>query len=315
MSERETQREDAPDLPGLPDGFAHRPLTTADAAAVFEVVAAEQQQVLGKVDLEEADLVADWSRPSHDLASHSVGVLDGERIIAYAEVMGPARGDAAVHPGHHGRGVGTWLARWMQDRARALGHQDIGMPVPVGSPGEALLRALGYRVRWNSWVLVFPDDHRLVEQPLPTGHTIRVAESDADRRAAHDVIEDAFLEWSVREKQSYDDWIAQVVGRPGFEPWNLRVVVDPGGEVVGGLHIVLSGDTGFVSKVAVRRDRRGRGLAKALLMDGFGVARRHGATRSELSTDSRTGALDLYLGLGMEITDHWVNLGIALDQG
>ena len=47
-------------------------------------------------------------------------------------------------------------------------------------------------------------------------------------------------------------------------------------------------------------------------MDGFRAAREHGATRSELSTDSRTGALNLYLGLGMEVTSHWVNLGIEL---
>lgn len=296
----------------LPDGLTHRPLTLQDATAVFEVMAAEQEQVLGTVDIEEADIVADWSRPSHDVSSRAVGVVDDGRVVGYAEVMGSKRGDAAVHPAYHGRGVGTWLARWMQERARELGEQEIGMPVPVGSPGERLLRALGYRVRWNSWVLEMPPGHPLSPPRLPAGYSLRVAESDGDRRAAYDVIEDAFLEWSVRTKASYDDWAAQVVGRPGFEPWNLRVVSGPRGDVVAGLHVVLSGDTGFVSKVAVRADERGRGLAKALLMDGFRAAREHGATRSELSTDSRTGALDLYLGLGMEVTSHWINLGIRL---
>jgi len=89
-------------------------------------------------------------------------------------------------------------------------------------------------------------------------------------------------------------------------------VVDPTGDVVGGLHVILALDTGFVSKVAVRKDRRGQGLARALLTDGFRIAREHGATRSELSTDSRTGALDLYLGIGMEISANWVNLGIRV---
>jgi GNAT superfamily N-acetyltransferase len=296
----------------LPEGLVARPLTLDDAAAVYGVMAAEQQQTIGRIDIEEADIVADWARPSHDLSSSSVGVLDGDRLVGYAEVVGPARGDAAVHPDHHGRGIGTWLAGWMQDRARELGQTEIGMPTPAGSPGEALMRELGYHVRWSSWVLQLPEGHELPARPLPEGHTIRVAESEADRRAAHEVIEDAFLEWSVRDKQPYDDWLAQVVGRPGFAPWNLRIAVDDAGEVVGGLHVVLAGDTGFVSKVAVRRDRRGQGLARALLADAFRVTREHGATISELSTDSRTGALDLYLGLGMEITDTWVNLGIAL---
>jgi mycothiol synthase len=299
-------------LPDLPAGLGHRPLTTDDATAVYDLMAAEQQQTIGRIDIEEADILADWARPSHDLSTRSVGVVEGDRLVGYAEIAGPGRGDAAVHPDDHGRGIGTWLAHWMQERARTQGQNEIGMPVPVGSPGEALMRDLGYHVRWSSWVLVFPDSHELVEQPLPEGHAIRVAESDDDRRAAYDVIEDAFLEWSVRDKSPYDDWIAQIVDRPGFEPWNLRVVVDPSGAVVGGLHIVLTSDSGYVSEVAVRRDRRGQGLAKALLMDGFGVARDHGATRSELSTDSRTGALDLYLGLGMEISDNWVNMGIPL---
>jgi mycothiol synthase len=275
-------------------------------------MAAEQQDVLGKVEIEEADIVADWSRPSHDLATRSVGVLDGDRMVGYAEIIGPSRGDAAVHPDHHGRGIGTWLAHWMQHAARSLGETEIGMPVPAGSPGERLMRDLGYHVRWNSWVLVLPEGRELDDRPLPEGYTIRAAETDDDRRAAHDVIEDAFLEWSVRDKQPYDDWIAHLVGRPGFEGWNLRIVVDPTGDVVGGLHVILALDTGFVSKVAVRKDRRGQGLARALLTDGFRIAREHGATRSELSTDSRTGALDLYLGIGMEISANWVNLGIRV---
>ena len=296
----------------LPASLTQRPLHLDLASAVFEVMAAEQLSVLGRVEIEEADIVGDWARPSHDLATQSVGVFDGPRLVGYAEVVGPGRGDAAVHPDHHGRGIGTWLARWMQDTARGQGQSEIGMPVPAGSPGERLLRGLGYHVRWSSWVLVLPEGRQLPDRPLPTGHTLRAAESEDDRRQVHDVIEDAFLEWSVREKQPYADWIAQVVGRPGFEAWNLRVVVDPTDTVVAGIHVVLAGDTGSVSKLAVRRDRRGQGLARALLADGFRAAREHGAHRSELSTDSRTGALDLYLGLGMEVCDDWVNLGIAL---
>ena len=298
----------------LPAGLTQRPLTLDDTTTVFEVMAAEQQQSLGRVDIDEADIVADWSRPSHDLSTQSVGVLEGDVLVGYAELLGPGRGDAAVLPEHHGRGIGTWLARWMQDRARTQGHAEIGMPVPVGSAGEALMRDLGYHVRWNSWLLVMPEGRAFADQPLPPGYSIRVAESDADRRAAHDVVEDAFLEWSVRDKQPFDDWIAQVVGRPGYEPWNLRIVVDPAGEVVGGVHVVLADDAGFVSKVAVRKDQRGRGLGRALLVDGFRVAREHGGARAELTTDSRTGALDLYLGIGMEIKDNWVNMGIELPE-
>lgn len=296
----------------LPDGFSERPLRLTDAADVTAVMAAEEAAFLGRVAIEEADIVGEWQRPSADVPGTTVGVFDGDRLVAYAEAGPSGRGDAAVHPDYHGRGIGTALAQWIVERARSQGQASIGMPVPAGSPGEKLLRGLGWQPRWNSWVLAFPDGREIEDRPLPVGYRIRVAETEADRRGAWDVIEDAFLEWSDREKDSFADWSAEVVGRPGFEPWNLRVVVAPDGEVVGGVFVVLSDGTGYVAKVAVRKDQRGRGLARALLADAFRVAREHGATRSELATDSRTGALDLYLGLGMEIDDNWVNLGLEL---
>ena len=68
-------------------------------------------------------------------------------------------------------------------------------------------------------------------------------------------------------------------------------------------------------QLAVDRAHRGTGLAQALLADAFGRAREHGATRSELSTDSRTGALDLYLKVGMEVTQTWTHLVTDLPRG
>jgi len=297
--------------PILPDGLTSRALAMEDAEAVYLLAAAQENADLGKIEIELADIVSDWSRPSWDVATHTIGVFDGSRMVGYGELTGADRGDAAVHPDYRRRGIGTAIAGWMQQTARDLGGTGYGSPVPEGSPGDRLLDKLGYRIRWTSWVLDLPEGKEIQERELPEGYAIREARPD-DRRAAHEVIEDAFLEWSVRDRQEYDDWIAQIVERPGFEPWNLRVVVDPSGEVVGGVHIVLAGETGYVNKVAVRRDRRGQGLARGLLVDAFRVAREHGATRSELSTDSRTGALDLYLGVGMEIEDDWVNLGIRL---
>lgn len=105
---------------------------------------------------------------------------------------------------------------------------------------------------------------------------------------------------------------AQVMERPGFEPWHLRVVTDETGAVVGVAFIVIADGTGFVEKPAVREDRRGLGLGRALLVDAFEQARADGATRSELSTDSRTGALGLYERVGMEATSVWVNRAIDL---
>lgn len=296
----------------LPAGLVERPLALTDARAVVEVMAAQEAHDVGHVEIEEADIVADWQRPSYDVGAHTVGVLDGDRLVAYAELMGGDRGDAAVHPDHRGRGIGTALARWMQDRAREAGVPEIGMPVPRGSDGDRLLAALGYHVRWESWELQLPDGAAIPERPLPSGYALREATS-GDHETCWQVVEDAFLEWSDRDRTPFEDFVAVVVGRPGFAPWNLRVVTSPGGEVVGVIHVVLTGDAeGYVPRLATRRDHRGRGLAQAMLVDAFAAAREHGATRSGLSTDSRTGALGLYEKVGMQVSATWVNRGLRV---
>ncbi len=294
----------------LIEGFIDRPLRTSDLTAVFEVTAAQELADIGMVEIEKADIVADWQRPSFDLAASSVGVFDGDRLAGYAEVAGD-RGEAPVHPDYRGRGIGTALAGWMQEVARRNGATEVGMPVPEGSPGDRLLESLGYRIRWTSWVLKLPEGRTIPERPVPAGYEIREA-NEAEYRDVWTVVEDAFLEWSVRERESFDDFAASVMERPGFEPWNLRVVVDPSGSVVGVSYVVLGGQDAFVSRLAVRKDQRRRGLAQALLVDSFAEARRHGATTSGLSTDSRTGALGLYENVGMETTSVWVNRAIAL---
>ncbi|MQW76991.1 GNAT family N-acetyltransferase [Nocardioides sp. dk4132] len=294
----------------LPAPLTSRPLVPADSRAVFELMAAQELADVGEIVIEEADLVADWQRPSHDLAASSVAVLDGERIVGYAEADGE-RGDAAVHPDYRGRGIGTWLAHRMQDLARAQGAPRVGMPVPEGSPGDRLLTSLGYGVRWRSWVLQLPPGARVPERPLPPGHRVRSARED-ERRVCWTLLEDAFLEWADRERESFADWTARVTERPGFEPWHLRVVVDPQDRVVACAVVLLAGDCGYVDRLATRRDQRDRGFAQALLVDAFAAARAHGATRSELSTDSRTGALGLYERVGMVLTSTWLHRAIAL---
>ena len=298
-------------LPPLPAGLTTRPLTREDSRSVFELIAAQELEDTGRVDIEEADLISDWNRPSHDLAARSIAVLDGERIVGYGELTGADRADAAVHPEFRGRGIGTWIAGWIRETARRLGSTVVGMPVFVGSAGDRLLADLGYHVRWNSWVLQLPAGAEVPARELPPGYAIHEARP-AELHAVHDVLEDAFLEWSVRERESFEDFTASTLGRPGFEPWNLRVVTDPAGEVVGVAVVILADDTAYVDRLATRADHRNRGIAQALLVDAFAQGRAHGATVSELSTDSRTGALGLYEKVGMVVTSNYVNRATQL---
>lgn len=302
----------------LPPGLTTRPLVLGDAHAVFELIAEQERVDVGSVEIEEEDLVGDWQRPSYDLSANTIAVLDGERIVAYVEYMGEERYDAAVLPSHRGIGIGTWLAGWVQDLARTRGATIIGMPVPEGSAGDRLLTALGYDVRWTSWVLRLPEGAAVADRPLPDGYALREATPE-DHEQVWAVTEDAFLEWSVRERTPLEDFAARVWQRPGFEPWHLQVVTAPDGRIAGVANAWNAPADGrsdtYVSKLAVAREHRHRGLAQSLLVAAFAAGRERGATSSSLATDSRTGALSLYEKVGMRAESVWLHRAISLRPG
>ena len=163
----------------LPAGLSAAPYTAEALDAVFAVAAEQQQHDIGRVDVETADFEADWQRPSFDFATMTMGVYDGDRIVAFAELIGAGRGEAGVLPEYRRRGIGTALARWLEGAAREHGYPAIGGPVPQGSDGDRLLEKLGYRVRWTSWVLALPEGTTIPGAPAPGG--LRDPRRDAGR--------------------------------------------------------------------------------------------------------------------------------------
>ncbi|MGA8978237.1 MAG: GNAT family N-acetyltransferase, partial [Pedococcus sp.] len=277
----------------LPDGLLSRPLEPSDARAVFELFAASELADTGEVAVELEDIEGDWQRPSFDLAQESIGVFDGSRLVAAADIYKTRRAEATVHPDHRGRGIGTWLAHWVEDCSRRRGGNLVGQTVPVDSSAERLYQSLGYREGWRAWILVIPPGVDIRPQALPPGYTLRDLVVGEDAQVAYQLVEDAFNEWPDRQPSSFDDWAANTIRRPRFEPGQIRFVVDDAGNPVGMAFTIVADGCGYVAQLAVRADRRGKGLARALLVDAFERARAHGATRCELSTDSRTGALPL----------------------
>ncbi len=293
----------------LPSGLTARPLTPDDLDAAFAVYSGAELEDSGHLALDPEDIAGDWARPSFDLATDSIGVFDGDRLVGAAEVTtGGRRAEGAVLPGERGRGIGSWLAAWTEQRAAALGSSRVGQVAPDGSLPQRFLRGRGYTLGHTSWVLELPDGREVQQRSLPHGYAIATGDTDERVHAAHVVVQDAFDEWEGRVRSSFEDWAATTVGRPGAQPWQLRVVEHDGVVVGASFTILDSQGVGFVDQLAVQRSHRGQGLAQALLADAFAGARERGATRSELSTDSRTGALDLYLKVGMEVTQVWTHL-------
>jgi mycothiol synthase len=299
----------------LPPGLTARPLSLDDLDAAFAVYSGAELEDSGHLALEPEDIEGDWARPSFDLVDDSIGVFDGDRLVGAAEVTtGGTRAEGAVLPGERGRGIGSWLAAWAEQRATSLGSSRVGQVAPDGSLPQRFLMGRGYGLGHTSWVLELPEGREVPQRSLPHGYAIATGDTAQREHGAHVVIQDAFDEWEGRVRHSFEDWRAITVRRPGAQPWQLRVV-EQGGVVVGAAFTILdSQGTGFVDQLAVQRSHRGQGLAQALLADAFAGAHARGATRSELSTDSRTGALDLYLRVGMEVTQVWTHLVTPLPR-
>ena len=290
----------------LPPGLESRPLTHADISDAFTLYAAAEAAAIGEVAIELADVESDWARASFDLATESIGVFRGTRLVGAAEVFLARRAEGAVIPDEMGHGIGSWLLDWTERCARDHGGPVVGQTVPAGSAAETLLRARGYRLGGTSWVLDLPEGADVAPQPLPPGYRLRTFAGGEDQQAAYQLIEDAFNEWPDRQPSTFADWAPRVVGRTGFEPWQLRFAVDAQDIPVGVAFTILdSAGCGYIDQLAVHRDHRDRGLARALLGDAFKGVRARGATRSELATDSRTGALGLYEHVGMVVTQTW----------
>lgn len=296
----------------LPSPYASRALVPDDAETVTALIAACENVDFGEPVIELSDVQADWARPSFDLATESVGVTCGGELVAVGEVYKGERAEVYVLPEHRGRGIGTALLAWTWALARRTGSRLVGQTLADSNENAAqLFSAHGYWPRWTSWLLEVPPGEKLRRVDPPEGFGIRPLVVGQDERSAYRVIEDAFDEWPDRISVGYDDWAPGVLGRPDFEPWQLLLAVEhgPPEQIVGACHLVMSADgTGWVNQVAVRADRRGLGLAQAMLVRAFDAAVERGATRRELATDSRTGALGLYEHIGMRVRasfTHW----------
>lgn len=281
-------------LPGL----EVRPPTLADAAAATALLAACERAAHGEAEIEQDEVVESWSRAGLELARDAVLVLDAGRLVAVGEVY-RGRAAAGVAPEARGRGIGRALVAWWRARAHEAGDRTSGQTLSDLDLGaRALLEGLGARPTHTAWVLRL-DLPAALDAPLPPDVRLRDARAD-EAPAVFALIDAAFSEWPGREAGRYDDWRASAFGRAGWEGWMAPVAVDATERLVGAAILRRFPGEGWVQELAVAADRRREGIARGLLA---GAAARFAGVEPALglSTDSRTGALDLYLRLGMHV--------------
>ena len=294
----------------LPSGLTACGARMSDVPAVTTLIRASEAVDHGFAEQVQDEVGSYWRRPGFDPAADVVLVLEGDALVGYAEIYG-WRADGTVHPEARSRGIGTALIAWTEERRLAQTPTEEGARlgqtiIDTNLGARDLLMGRGYAPRHTSWVLTLPADAALSEQPLPSGIRIRTARLDFEERDVYQIIEDAFNEWPTRVPASFELWKSIATGRSDFDP-GLCFVADHGGEVVGAVWAIMYPTEGWIEQLAVRADRRNLGIGRALLRTAFGELRRRDAPSLGLNTDSRTGALDLYLGIGMTLRDTYTH--------
>jgi mycothiol synthase len=293
--------------PQLPAGLQARPARPDDLEAVVALCERCDVADLGEPDTDLDDIRSAWRRPGYDLDRDSMLVAADGRPVGYGDVFeGEAFG--MVDPAWRGRGIGAWLVRWMEERAGP------GTTLEISAPGtdqafRELVEGRGYRRGRSSWLMRLDMAGPPSPPAWPDGVAVRTFDREADARAVHRLIQEAFVDIGDQPPRSFGFWQQTTMARADFDP-ELWFLAEVGDELVG---VVLSYSGplgGYVGHLAVRRDHRGRGLGMALLRQAFGALHDRGVREVYLNVDSenRTGATRLYERAGMRVQhryDYW----------
>lgn len=306
---------DLPDV-DLPGSLSWRTLRPDDVDAVLAMLDALELRVFGQALADRSDLEPEWGSAAFVAGDDGVGVEDGDGTLVGAAMLGPY-GTVELHSQQDEQGLALLpsLLDWCLGRARTRGVDGVSMFIADDDHGRrALAESRGFTVHHLSWVLRLPEHLEVDERDVPQGYAIRPF-AMADAPAVHALIEHAFSAWEGRDPHPYEAWAATTVDRDGVDPAWFRVATC--GEEVVGACIAFDTDDAetWVHHLAVDDAHRGNGLAQLLLAAAYEAGRGRGNRTGGLSTDSRSGALDLYERLGLRVEHSFASWALDLTAG
>jgi mycothiol synthase len=312
----------------LPEGYNVRSVRREDAREVVALMAACDLAETGQVDTQsEDDLVAWWGPLDMERGSWLVRSPDGA-LVAYTHVHphrgGRIDGDVYLLPAHRGRGIGTWLTRQIEARARELADtMPAGTRVVlysgINGPNEAakeLLANEGYEPVRHFWRMQIALGEPPTAPVWPEGISVRACVPGQDERVFFDTLEEAFQDHWNHAERDYEEWAALNVRGPGFDPALWFLALD-GDEPAGAVRAKMQPDGGWINTLGVRRPWRKHGLGMALLLKAFRALYAKGARQVALGVDAQnpTGATRLYESAGMHVAMRFIVYEKVLREG
>jgi mycothiol synthase len=271
---------------------------------IAELARVADEAVQGWSEATENELLGWWRMV--DLEQDS-WVLHGDGTVA-AYGVAHAHGDTFVldgyvHPARQGCGLGAWLVRRAQERARERALANLHAWSLAGDErARRLFEQFDMRELRRFYRMLVELDAPPAPPQLRDGLEIETFRLE-DAEAFHAALGEAFAdEWGFVQ-MPFERWYELRVRAPDFDP-TLWFLVRDGDELAAVMRCERErAGAGFVAALGVRKRWRRRGLGLALLRHAFREFHRRGQPRIALGVDAQnpTGATRLYERAGMHV--------------
>jgi GNAT superfamily N-acetyltransferase len=293
-----------------------------DLTTVYEVIATDDRNELGRPDLDESDVAEWWSMPHHD-KSRDAFVLEREgRAAGYGQThdrnqTGKFDTDVWVTDETDEDGYDALLSsltRRALEIAREAGvepKEQMCWSVMGREERARWLRERGFSQVRRFYRMQIELDGSAAEAPaLPDGVTMEpLGDDESARRDYQTMMSAAFVGHWGYVPTDYETWLARVTASPNLD-WGTVWLVRVDGVPAAGLKMRIYEDLAFVDTVGTLEPYRGRGLARLMLRRAFAEALRRGQPLVQLGVDTQneTGAVAVYEKAGMSVAfahDEW----------
>ncbi len=310
----------------LPAGYTTRPGSMEDYKIAFDLLNIHSMFLNGTVDLLDPELIRlDWLNegfnPETDIR---LVFAEDDTLVAFVECWQTQEPlvhpwiSGVVHPDHWGRGIGSHIVTWAEDRATAALERcapELRVAPRSGTlahnkAGKELFESLGW-THIRSFYRMMTDLDSAPEVPaLPEGITIRPYDPETELVTVYNTMWEAFRDHFGVIVPPFEKGFAEFkhnfIEVPGYDPRFWFVAMD--GDQMVGISICRPVDDedpecGWVNELGVLRPWRKHGVGYALLKHSFAAFYEAGRKRAGLGVDSQnlTGALRLYERAGMHV--------------